>query len=157
MKTIEFDEECKSCNGTGVFIGMAERDGAAVVCHTCKGTGCFHFIHTYEEFEKKKHNPEASRVYQYNPGIMIGNREGVCSLPDFGGMSYLDWRKGKRFPKGSEMRKFSCPCWWYQGADYEKKPNWKECLSNLGRTFSQCAHFPNKEMCWERWDKEFGK
>ena len=36
---IEFDCECESCKGTGLYVGMAEREGSAVVCHTCKGTG----------------------------------------------------------------------------------------------------------------------
>lgn len=30
---------CRSCRGTGVYRGMAERNGFAVICHTCDGTG----------------------------------------------------------------------------------------------------------------------
>ena len=53
MKVIEFDEKCKSCKGTGIYVGMAERDGAGIVCHTCKGTGCHHVKFEYEDFEGK--------------------------------------------------------------------------------------------------------
>lgn len=30
--------ECQACKGTGLYKGMAERDGAAVVCSHCHGT-----------------------------------------------------------------------------------------------------------------------
>lgn len=36
---IKIECECNACKGTGLYVGMAERDGAAVVCYTCKGTG----------------------------------------------------------------------------------------------------------------------
>ena len=41
--------ECQACGGTGLYKGMAERDGAAVVCSCCNGTGKTEF--TYNEFE----------------------------------------------------------------------------------------------------------
>jgi hypothetical protein len=50
------------------------------------------------------------------------------------------------------MRKYTCPAWWYQSADYKKKPNWKECLA-CG-SFSSCKHFSIKQNCWDRFDKE---
>ena len=153
---VEFYEECKSCGGTGVYIGMAERAGASVVCHNCNGTGCFHFVHEYEEFSSRKINPAATWVYKTNPGIAIGKREGFCDFPDFGGMSYRDWKNGLPFPDKSEMRKFCCPAWWYQSADYSKSPKWDECESQLGRSYSKCPCFYTKKLCWERWDKEFG-
>lgn len=153
---IEFDEKCRACKGTGVYIGMAEREGAAVVCYKCKGTGCFHFVHEYEEFTGRQNSPDAKRVFQTNPGIMIGEpKDGSLKLANFGGMPYEDWLQGLPFPGKSEMRKFACPCWWYQSADYSKKPRWKEC-NVWGLPFSKCSHFATKEKCWERWDKEFG-
>jgi len=54
----------------------------------------------------------------------------------------------------SENRLFTCPAWWYQSADYEKKPRWKECL--VCGSFSSCNSFVEKEKCWKRWDVEFG-
>jgi len=32
-------EICKSCSGTGLYSGMGERTGYAVVCLYCKGRG----------------------------------------------------------------------------------------------------------------------
>ena len=111
---IEINEKCKSCNGTGLYIGMAERDGAAVVCHTCKGTGCHHFVYDYEDFVKREYRHKVKRVYQTNVGICIGEEKGKCRLEDFGGMPYEEWWIGKNFEVGMEDRKYSCPAWWFQ-------------------------------------------
>ena len=152
-KTIEFDEMCKSCSGTGLYIGIAERDGAAVVCRKCKGTGCFHFKHEYEPFTERRESESTIRqVYETNPGICIGTGEnGEYRLGDFGGMPYQDWLDGKGFAIGMENRRSTCPAWWYQSANYNLKPSWEEC--NFGM-FSGCKHFSNKHQCWQRWDLE---
>lgn len=152
-KTIELKEKCMACNGTGIYVGMAERDGAGVVCYKCKGTGCFEYSHTYEDFEKREERKDVLRVYQVNPGICIGCGNGH-TLEEFGGMSYEEWKNGKRFEKGMEDRAYTCPCWWYQSADYKQKPEWDECKSSLGSTFSRCKNFQTKAKCWERFDKE---
>ncbi len=152
MNVIEFDEKCKSCSGTGLYTGMAERDGAAVVCSTCKGIGCHHVKFEYEDFEGRQKNETAKRIYQVNPGICIGEGNGH-KLEDFGGMPVEDWEAGKSFVAGTENRKYTCPCWWYQSADYKKKPEWEECA--WGGSFSGCKHFAEKEKCWARFDKEF--
>jgi len=154
MPTIKIKEKCKACGGTGLYIGMAERDGAAIVCQKCKGTGCYEFIHQYEEFEKRIDRNDVKRVYEVNPGIVIGNGPN-CKLEDFGGMPFKDWNQGKKFIPGMEDRNHTCPAWWYQLSNIAKRPNWKECWSNLGRRFSECSHFNEKEKCWDRWDKEF--
>jgi len=144
---IEYDCECSSCRGTGVFNGMAERDGYAVVCHTCKGTGKTHKRYEYDDFTGRKHRDGIHHVVESNPGIVLGGIEF-----DFGGQLYEDWEAGTPFPAGSEMRHFTCPAWWYQGVDYEKKPRWEECVG-VGM-FSQCPHFSRKVDCWARFDRE---
>jgi len=146
---IEFDEECPDCKSTGLYVGIAEKSGAAAICHTCKGTGKHHFKHTYEKFVERKNKSGITRVFQVNPGICIGGK----NLEQFGGMSYKDWKAGNPFPPGSEMRAFTCPAWWYQSADCDKKPDWKDCVG-VG-SFSGCGNFNNKQNCWERWDEEF--
>lgn len=153
MKTIEFDETCTACSGTGLYIGMGERSGAAVVCHNCKGTGCHHFKHTYDPFTERFETYTVKRVYQSNPGICIGEGNGH-TLESFGGLNFEDWKAGAEFTPGTENRKSTCPAWWYQGVDYDKKPKWDGCRG-CG-AFSGCKNFPEKETCWERWDKEFG-
>ena len=155
-KTIEFDEKCKACDGTGLYVGFAENDGVAVVCYKCNGTGCFHFKYEYEPFEKRVEKKDVIWVIQSNPGIGVGSgKHKEFNLADFGGMSIKDWEDDKKFVHGMEMRKFVCPAWWYQTANYELKPSWDWC-SSCG-AFSNCSHFSSKETCWERWDKEFGE
>jgi hypothetical protein len=152
-KKFEVKEKCPPCEGTGLYIGFAERDGAAVVCSDCKGTGCRLFIYEYEDFEKRVDAGSiVKRVYRVNPGIGIGvGKNNEFKLSDFGGMPYEDWVAGKRFPAKSENRKCTCPAWWYQTADYNKKPNWKECIA-CG-SFSACDHFKNKQKCWDKFDR----
>lgn len=150
----ELDCKCKDCGGTGLYVGLAERNGAAVLCYKCKGTGKGHIKLEWEDFDGRVERDDVTRVLECNPGICVGpNEEMGFSLEDFGGMPYHDWQKGKPFPPKSEMRKFTCPAWWYQTADYDSKPDWDECC--WGR-FSDCKHFCTKERCWERWDEEFG-
>jgi hypothetical protein len=150
---VEFDQKCKSCNGSGLYVGLAERDGAAVICHTCKGEGFHHTKIIYEDFVGLKQHKDIVRVFEVNPGICLGiGKNGKFNLSDFGGMPYQDWLNGKQFERGMENRKFTCPAWWYQSANYKLKPNWDECLG-CG-CFSECEHFGNKAKCWERFDKE---
>lgn len=148
---IEYDYECKQCKGTGLYVGMAERDGAAVVCHGCQGTGKAHNIIEYDDFDGRKEREAVRRVYEVNPGICVGEGGGY-KLEDFGGVPYADWLKGGGFPEGSEMRAFTCPAWWYQSADYAQKPEWGECYC-VGR-FAACSRFAHKETCWARFDAE---
>lgn len=149
---LEFDEECGECKGTGIYVGMAERDGVGVVCHRCKGTGKAHFKHEFTEFSGRKTRLDVDRVIQANPGIMCGSISGDTSW--CGGITYDEWLAGVGFGDGTEMRKSTCPAWWYQLVDYDKKPRWNEC--GWGR-FSDCKHFENKEKCWERFDAEVSK
>jgi hypothetical protein len=159
MEKIEVSERCQSCGGTGLYSGMAERDGAAIQCYTCKGTGCHQFVHTYEPFTHREKSEGVIRVYEGNPGIVIGAGGGYAggsySLEDFGGIPLEDWEAGKPFPPGSENRQFTCPAWWYQSVDYDKKPDWTGCKSFNG-SFTSCRHFASKAACWERWDREYG-
>jgi hypothetical protein len=43
---------CSSCRGTGVYSGMCEGNGHAVVCLNCDGTGCEKI--TYIPFKKRR-------------------------------------------------------------------------------------------------------
>lgn len=36
---VSLDVECDSCTGTGLYSGMCEGPGVAVVCLRCRGTG----------------------------------------------------------------------------------------------------------------------
>jgi len=162
-KKLIIDKFCDSCGGTGLYVGYAEHDGAAVVCHTCKGDG--HYKQTISwtpwlKSSKRKRRDNVERVFLTNPGIGIGRgplRDGsILKLEDFGGAEYDKWLDlGKKaFHKGSEMRKYTCPAWWYQSTDYDKKPDWNECIG-CG-SFSECKNYKTKHLCWDRFDK-YGK
>ena len=150
---IEFKQQCKTCKGTGLYSGMGEGDGCAVVCHVCGGEGGHHVKIEYDDFEGRKIRPGIKHVYEINPGIKVGKSD-KYEFSDFGGMPYEDWLAGKPFVPGMENRLCTCPAWWYQGVNSEKNPDWKECRDMLGRPFSSCPHFKNKAACWARWDEE---
>lgn len=145
-KTIEI--QCEDCRGSGLYRGMWERDGFAVVCFRCKGTGKRLF--EYVPAGPRSTKAGVTRVIQCNPGIVVGGDD----PQEFGGMSYEDWLKGKPFPPGSEMRRFTCPAWWFQCVPGGGKPEWDWCNEGmrLGDRFSGCKRFACKERCWERWD-----
>jgi hypothetical protein len=145
---ITVEEECPYCRGTGLYVGMGERAGAAIVCSECKGTGRKVTDFVWKSFTGRKKRDDICRVCRYNPGIAVDDD------PVFGGMPYVDWDAGKPFPKGSEMREYVCPAEWYQGVDDRLKPHWDECIG-CGR-FSDCLHFGDKAYCWRKWDRDFG-
>lgn len=147
----ETDCECKACAGTGLYVGVCERDGIAVVCGSCKGTGKSHICVRWTDFEGRKPRADVKHVVQSSCGVCMGTGEGY-TYQDWGGMSYADWDAGKPFPVGSEMRQFTCPTWWFQSVDDKKKPHWDECI--VCGIFKDCRHWPNKRECWARWDKE---
>jgi len=129
---------------------MAEKNEFAVVCRTCAGTGKHHFEHNYTKFTRRKDTTGVKRVIECNPGIGVGiDAKQNLTYESFGGMPFKEWEAGLPFPKGSEMRNYTCPAWWYQCVNYDLKPAWEEC--GFG-AFSNCEHFKSKEKCWKRFD-----
>lgn len=157
-KVIDYDAVCESCDGTGLYVGMAEKDGAAVVCHTCNGTGCDVVHIEYDEFEQRQKHESAEWVYQAGMGYVLAKhfKDRDAELSEWGGMSYEDWSAGKPFPPKSEDRQRVCPANWYQNTDRSKKPEWDRCSTSWGDGFSHCANFGDKAKCWLLWDEEFG-
>ena len=151
---LKWIEQCKHCNGTGLFIGMGEMagredyGGAAVVCNKCKGTGRMEMRHEYEEFAGRQlASVTVKRVWACNPGIML--HADLCS----GGVPITEWLNNPASVNDTraELYSHTCPAWWNQTAGI-KKPEWPECI--LGGRFSDCKHFDNRASCWERLDKE---
>lgn len=147
--TISYTCACSDCAASGLYQGMCERDGAAVVCRTCRGTGRREIHVSYLPFLGRRSADGVVRVYQVNPGIVV---DGLGTVP--GGCSREEWEQDQSAPArvGAEMRGHTCPAWWYQSADYKRKPAWPECIGS--RSFCDCPHFPAKAGCWERWDRE---
>ena len=150
---IEVYEKCRVCRGTGLYIGMAEKDGAAIVCYKCKGTGCCHTIFEYEDFKGRIRRDKVEQVYECNPGIIIGKGGGKYKLSDFGGIPYREWDIGKPFIK-AENRDYTCPKWWFQVSNSNKELDWQECNDSWVKPFSQCKFFRDKDKCWDRFDEE---
>ncbi len=142
--------ECRACGGTGLYVGMCERDGAAIICSPCKGTGKSKI--TYTPFEGRREPPEGvTRVFVTNPGIRLNPSE------TSGGVSLENWLLGADpGVPGCEARGHSCPLLWYQSVDPDKKPDWEGCVS-YGVALFDCPFFDTKSSCWAKWDKERGE
>ncbi|MFW6024985.1 MAG: hypothetical protein ACOCRX_01455 [Candidatus Woesearchaeota archaeon] len=110
-KKITMDIECKSCNGTGIYVGIAERDGAGVVCKTCNGTGCQHYTFEYTPFRSRKKRKDIKRVYLSSYGYCISPEPLTLSngvFVDFSkeGVPYEEFLKGKM---PSHIKRMACP------------------------------------------------
>lgn len=89
--------ECKFCGGTGLYKGMAERDGCAVICSSCQGTGKTEF--TYNEFEGRKPMENVTRVFEGSFGYIHSDKnctteEGKTIHFSQYGCTYEEWQKG---------------------------------------------------------------
>lgn len=152
---IEYSCKCHTCEGTGLYVGLSERDGFSVVCYKCKGKGQLNVVTEWDDFTGRVVKSDVVTVLEINPGVVVGLKgKGDWKLThqSFGGMSYEDWYKGQSFPECSENRSFTCPAWWYQNVKYKKKLGWRECCGVI--SFSSCDNFETKAACWARFDTE---
>ena len=60
--------QCASCSGTGLYCGIAEPEGVAVVCLTCHGTGCREI--SYTPFTTRQRRDDV-RTVQLSRGSFI--------------------------------------------------------------------------------------
>jgi hypothetical protein len=153
MKQIKLKIKCQSCNGTGIYVGMGERDGAGVVCYTCKGTGCQNYKFEYEDFENRVKRDDIKRVFLTGYGYCIGTKPITLSngvFVDFSkeGVSYQEFLEDK-MPK--HIKQMGCPMRADQGACHEIKGFVDRCDKiNSGYV----NHIPSckcsdKLYCWE--------
>lgn len=151
--TITVRVECEACDATGLYVGFAERDGAAVVCHKCKGSGCK--VLTGRPFTGRREREGVTRVYQANVGYVIGcsEQDGIA-LEDYGGMPHAQWARGSEFPHGSEDRKHCCPAYWLQNVR-GRNADRQWCISTPGFRFDECDRYADKAECWARYDEDF--
>lgn len=162
MKCIEKDIECQSCDGTGVYTGMAENGGAAVVCRTCKGTGKYHYKFEYKEFTGLKKREDIKRVYISGYGYGLAPKKinfdkvGEVDLTKEG-VSYEEFLEGKR---PEHIRSFGCPMMCDQGACYRLDGFTKKCYEkglSAGGYFTDCKYFKNRDKCWDLFDQSVDK
>ena len=72
MKKIEMEIECPSCGGTGLYQGMGEGKGTAVICHSCEGSGSYMYSYSYNDFTGRKIKEGIQRVYLTGFGYKLG-------------------------------------------------------------------------------------
>jgi len=159
MKKIELKIQCRSCGGTGIYVGIGERDGAAIVCHTCNGTGCEDYYFEYTPFTKRKKKEGIKRVYKDGMGYCIAPKllvfKGVGTI-DMAkeGVSYAEFLEGK-MPE--HIKTLGCPMQADQGTCHEIKGFIEECDKLNGgylNMIADCKNHPNKAECWDRFDKQ---
>ncbi len=151
---MKIDIECKSCGGTGLYVGMAERDGAAVICSTCNGTGKQEL--SYTPFTKRKERTDIVRVYSTGGGYVITPKDIVVDGKDFpfstAGCTYKEWLNGVT-PKPITF--LGCPMRMMQWECHQKKGFIAKCEKlNDGYIFviSACKHQHKKAECWKRFE-----
>lgn len=64
-------EECPSCKGTGLYRGLCESPGQAVVCLYCEGQGWI--THSYNEFIGRKKRRNIKSIF-LDGGTFGGNK-----------------------------------------------------------------------------------
>lgn len=143
--------ECKSCKGTGVYQGMGEGGGAAVICQTCKGIGKTEF--EYTEFTGRKKKSGVSRVYLNGYGYKIStgvvNFKGIGKVDmDKEGVSYEEFCEGK-IP--THIKQLGCPMLVDQGRCRDIAGFTKRCDSFNGGWLDfipSCENKANSAECW---------
>ena len=137
---------CRNCDGTGLRVGLPLRNGAAVVCQSCNGTGAESI--EIVPFTGKRPMPAVEHVWANT--INMPMQPGKWS----GGSSYADWAAdpSKVHEIGLEIREAACPASWYQAANLSLMPNWEQCQK--ADQFQQCPMFYQKSQCWARFDLE---
>jgi hypothetical protein len=149
--------ECSSCKGTGLYVGMSERDGAAVVCHTCKGIGATTF--SYNDFTGRKIRDDVERVFSGSMGYVITAHDITAKSGEFmpfskAGVSYEEWLNGE---KPRPIKFLGCPMMANQGACHQIKGFTDECNKKNGGWLSyipDCKNKCNSEECWAKFEKE---
>ena len=163
---IEIEVECDSCKGTGLYKGIAERDGAAVICHTCDGTGKTTFKRTFNKFKGRVKREDVNRVYSIAGEYVITDEDvnatpsGQVLFSQFG-CSYADWFEKGATPKPIET--LHCPYQHtnqsMQHSDHQANKLYKEeCSDSLNwGLISDCKNRKNMAGCWRRYYELTGK
>lgn len=144
--------ECSSCNGTGLYVGESERDGAAVICRECEGTGYITF--EYKKFKERKIRENVKRVFEPCNYVIsatdIITKEGKLIKFSEAGCSYEEWLQGAK-PK--PIKDLYCPYIWRNtGMGHEPLEKCKENTSH-SCVISDCKLYYLKEECWKEYEE----
>ncbi len=146
-KTIELKIVCQSCGGTGLYVGMAEHDGAAVICTKCDGIGCYSYKFDYEDFVEKKERGDVIRVFKTGAGYVHSAKDVSGIEFSKGGVSYAQWLNGVQ---PGPMKELYCPKQWTC-----QSWNSETCDEHIhaGGYISDCPYRSEMAKCWEEYDK----
>ena len=152
MNKIEI--ECPTCEGTGLYAGMCEQDGCAVICDNCNGKG--YTTYEYNDFTGKKVKEGVIRVFEKTCGYVHSGKNCVCDdgrvlhFENYG-CSYEEWLNGKE-PR--PMEELVCPYQYYNnGIGNEPFERCRENAPGIG-FISDCKLFAQKDKCWEEYNKK---
>ena len=147
QKTITI--ECPDCKGTGLYVGCAERDGAAVVCYMCNGTGQKEY--KYREFTGRNKRSNVKRVFRPSNYVIgaddIVNDEGVTLHFSRYGCTYEEWLNGAD-PK--PMEELVCP-YMHDNRGMGNEPCSRCARQPYTARINQCRYFSDKANCWKEY------
>ncbi len=153
---------CGSCDGTGLYKGIAERDDCAVVCTDCDGTGCVEIMRTYEKFTERKKKEGVIRVFASSFGYVhasedVVTKEGKLIKFSEGGCTYEEFVNGVS-PK--PVKELYCPyLWTHQEMQSARHPGYKfyqkHCYlaDNWVSGIKDCPKYCDKAKCWALYEK----
>lgn len=139
---ITLDIVCTACGGTGLYVGMGERNGAAVVCTRCQGTG--KQAYSYEPFTERQPAPASVTTVHVGRGYLIGNE------PQEGGLPIEQWQPGAVVPADESSY---CPFLytnqeWCSNPDLPPQTDGRDPPRMPNGQISSCKHWANKAECW---------
>jgi len=151
---VEGECECGSCGGTGLYVGIAEKNGAAVVCSSCEGTGKVKVREVFAEFTGRKRKNGVKRVYETAGGYGITAEDVTVDGKTYHfsqyGVAYKDWLNGE---KPLPIEEIHCP---YQHTSQNLQCHdvnglyKKRCNKNLGfGLISECKLRKEMAKCWK--------
>lgn len=149
-QTIDLQIVCQSCDGTGLYVGMAERDGSAVVCYCCKGSGSYAYHFEYEPFESRRPAPEGVTRVHVGRGYVLSPNHPQCD-----GIPVAEYTPGMIVPADEQLY---CP-FLYTHQEWCAKPvtpSWRpgeppgprDTPLLAGQRISSCPLWDDKADCW---------
>ena len=153
------EAQCDDCKGTGLYVGMAERNGAAVECWKCRGSGYVSVNLKFAKFTGRKKRKGVVRVFDSAHGYGLSaedvmNKDGKLIRFSEAGCAYKDWLKGV---KPVPIKDLHCP-YQHTNQDLQLKDRhdlYKTRCNNglsLGGRLADCKFRSAMATCWEIYD-----
>ena len=143
---------CKACGGTGLYSGMAEAKGCAVICNMCNGSG----FGINASGERKSVNG-IRRIFAHSAGFghaptgkYKNEKTGKWFNFEDGGCTYQEWLHGA---KPQPVKGLYCPYLWTRQDLQTKDKNGlykNHCSKHLSfGSITDCKQYPKMHECWD--------